>query len=124
MEDNELNREIAREILTQEGLEVTEAVNGAQGVEILQSARPGEFDAVLMDIQMPVMDGYQATREIRKLPNPELARIPIIAMTADAFAEDKRRALDAGMNEHISKPVNVKTLLNVLARYIAAPAGE
>ena len=73
---------------------------------------------------MPVMDGYQATREIRKLPNPELARIPIIAMTADAFAEDKRRALDAGMNEHISKPVNVKTLLNVLARYIAAPAGE
>ena len=124
VEDNELNREIAREILTQEGLEVTEAVNGAQGVEILQSARPGEFDAVLMDIQMPVMDGYQATREIRKLPNPELARIPIIAMTADAFAEDKRRALDAGMNEHISKPVNVKTLLNVLARYIAAPAGE
>ncbi len=118
VEDNELNREIAREILMEEGIAVTEAVNGAQAVELVRFARPGDYDAVLMDIQMPVMDGYEATRQIRLLPNPLLSGIPIIAMTADAFAEDKRRALEAGMNDHIAKPVNVKTLLTVLAQHI------
>ena len=125
VEDNELNREIAREILAGEDIEVTEAANGAQAVERVRFSKPGDFDAVLMDIQMPVMDGYEATRQIRRLPDPLLARIPIIAMTADAFAEDKRRALDAGMNDHIAKPVGAKTLLAVLARHIyACPAGE
>lgn len=118
VEDNELNREIAREILTGENMEVTEAANGAQAVECVRLAKPGDIDAVLMDIQMPVMDGYEATRQIRRLPDPLLSGIPIIAMTADAFAEDKRRALEAGMNDHIAKPVNVKTLLTVLAKYI------
>ena len=123
VEDNELNREIAREILIEEGISVTEAVNGAQAVEHVRVAKPGDYDAVLMDIQMPVMDGYEATRQIRLLPNPGLSGIPIIAMTADAFAEDKRRALEAGMNDHIAKPVNVKTLLTVLAQHIfASPA--
>ena len=120
VEDNELNREIAREILTEEGIQVTEAVNGAEAVERMRFAKPGEYHAVLMDIQMPVMDGYEATRQIRLLPNPRLAGVPIIAMTADAFAEDKRRALEAGMNAHIAKPVNVKTLLTVLAEHITA----
>ena len=118
VEDNELNREITREILASEGIVVSEAVNGAQAVERMRQAAPGDFDAVLMDIQMPVMDGYEATRQIRKLPDPHLAGIPIIAMTANAFDEDKRRAQEAGMNAHIAKPVNAKTILTVLARHI------
>jgi CheY-like chemotaxis protein len=118
VEDNELNREIAMEILTEDGLLVTEACNGAEAVELLKAAAPGTFDAVLMDIQMPVMGGYEATRVIRKMEGDYYARLPIIAMTADAFAEDKRRALAAGMTAHISKPVNMVTLIETLSAYI------
>ena len=118
VEDNDLNREIAEEILTEGGIQVAEAANGAEAVEILRLAAPGDFDAVLMDIQMPVMDGYTATRIIRGLDNAAAANLPIIAMTADAFAEDKRRALEAGFTAHIAKPVNMATLIETLSQYI------
>ena len=118
VEDNDLNREIAEEILSEGGILVSEATNGAEAVEILRLAAPGDFDAVLMDIQMPVMDGYTATRIIRGLDNTAIANLPIIAMTADAFAEDKRRALEAGFTAHIAKPVNMATLIETLSQYI------
>ena len=118
VEDNELNREIALEILSEGGILVTEATNGAEALETLRSAEPGAFDAVLMDIQMPVMDGYTATKAIRAMEAPQFSQIPIIAMTADAFAEDKRRALEAGFTAHIAKPVNMATLIDTLAQYI------
>lgn len=118
VEDNDLNREIAGEILSEGGIMVTEATNGAEALEILRLAAPGDFDAVLMDIQMPVMDGYTATRIIRGLDNAAAANLPIIAMTADAFAEDKRRALEAGFTAHIAKPVNMATLIETLSQYI------
>lgn len=118
VEDNDLNREIAEEILSEGGILVTEATNGAEALEILRLAAPGDFDAVLMDIQMPVMDGYTATRIIRTLDNAAVANLPIIAMTADAFAEDKRRALEAGFTAHIAKPVNMATLIETLSQYI------
>lgn len=114
VEDNELNCEIASGILKELGFEVTEADDGTKAVEIMQNATPGDFDLILMDIQMPIMDGYAATREIRKLKNKELASIPIVAMTANAFDEDKQAAYDAGMNGHISKPVNIKKLIKML----------
>lgn len=118
VEDNELNREIACEILSGGSIQVTEVTNGAEAVECLRSSPPGTFDAVLMDIQMPVMDGYTATRMIRQMENPAIANLPIIAMTADAFAEDKRRALEAGFTAHIAKPVNMATLIETLSQYI------
>ena len=118
VEDNDLNREIAEEILSEGGILVTEATNGAEALEILRLAAPGDFDAVLMDIQMPVMDGYTATRIIRTLDNAAVANLPIIAMTADAFTEDKRRALEAGFTAHIAKPVNMATLIETLSQYI------
>ena len=118
VEDNELNREIAVEILTEGGIQVTEVTNGKEALEVLSAAGPMAFDAVLMDIQMPVMDGYTATQKIRAMADPMLSRIPIIAMTADAFAEDKRRALEAGFTAHIAKPVNMATLIETLAQYI------
>ncbi len=114
VEDNELNREIAMEILQQYGFEVGAAEDGAEAVEIIQNAQPGAYDLVLMDVQMPIMDGYTATREIRKMDSA-YASIPIIAMTANAFEEDKRDALECGMDGHISKPVDVPVLLRVLA---------
>lgn len=118
VEDNELNREIASEILSEGGILVTEVTNGAEAVDRLRSSPPGTFDAVLMDIQMPVMDGYTATRMIRQMANPAIANLPIIAMTADAFAEDKRRALETGFTAHIAKPVNMATLVETLSQYI------
>ena len=118
VEDNELNREIACEILSGGSIQVTEVTNGAEAVECLRSSPPGTFDAVLMDIQMPVMDGYTATRMIRLMENPAISNLPIIAMTADAFAEDKRRALEAGFTAHIAKPVNMATLIETLSQYI------
>ena len=118
VEDNELNREIACEILSGGSIQVTEVTNGAEAVECLRSSPPGTFDAVLMDIQMPVMDGYTATRMIRQMENPAISNLPIIAMTADAFAEDKRRALEAGFTAHIAKPVNMATLIETLSQYI------
>ena len=114
VEDNELNQEIAIEILQEAGFIVDVADDGAVAVEMLKTAKPGQYDLILMDIQMPIMDGYEATRQIRALGQPGLADIPIIAMTANAFDEDKKAAFDAGMNGHISKPIDIPKLLALL----------
>lgn len=114
VEDNELNREIATEILKEVGFEIEAAENGEAAVQMVSEAQPGYYELVLMDIQMPVMDGYEAARAIRKLPVPELASIPIVAMTANAFDEDKKQAFDSGMNAHIAKPIDVDKLLEIL----------
>ncbi len=114
MEDNELNQEIAVEILQETGFVVDVADDGAVVVDCMKEAEVGQYDLILMDIQMPVMDGYEATRQIRTLENPEIAGIPIVAMTANAFDEDKKAAMDAGMNGHIAKPIDVSKLLELL----------
>ena len=115
VEDNELNREIATEILEEEGIIVDTAEDGDVAVEKMRNASAGQYDLILMDIQMPKMNGYDATKAIRKLPDPCASGIPIIAMTANAFAEDKENAVAAGMNGHIAKPIDVPKLLNTLA---------
>ena len=115
VEDNELNREIALEILKEAGFVVDTAEDGAVAVQKIKQAAPGQYDLILMDIQMPKMDGYEATRQIRALPDAEKANIPIFAMTANAFEEDRQNALAAGMNGHIAKPLDVPHLLRVLA---------
>lgn len=114
VEDNELNQEIALMILSDAGFEAELAENGKVAVDKLSASTPGYYDLILMDIQMPVMSGYEAARAIRALPNEQLAQIPIIAMTANAFEEDRREALKAGMNGHIAKPIDVPTLLGTL----------
>ena len=115
VEDNELNREIALEILKEAGFVVDTAEDGAVAVQKIEQAAPGQYDLILMDIQMPNLDGYEATRQIRALPDAEKANIPIFAMTANAFEEDRQNALAAGMNGHIAKPLDVPHLLRVLA---------
>ena len=113
-EDNELNMEIAEFMLQNEGAEVTRAWNGQEAVEIFEKSKSGKFDVILMDIMMPVMNGYEATKRIRSMDREDAKVIPIIAMTANAFAEDRLKAKDAGMDEHISKPVDVKRLVKVI----------
>ena len=113
-EDNELNMEIAEFMLQNEGADVTKAWNGQEAVELFRKSKPGEFDVILMDIMMPVMNGYEATKLIRSLDREDARMIPIIAMTANAFTEDRLRAKEAGMDEHISKPFDVKLLLKVI----------
>lgn len=113
-EDNELNSEIAIAILTDAGYTVEVAENGKIAVDMVKNSKPGYYNIVLMDIQMPVMNGYEAATEIRKLENKELASVPILAMTANAFEEDKQEALKCGMNGHISKPIDVDNLFDVL----------
>lgn len=114
VEDNELNQEIAAEILEEAGFSVEIANNGQVAVDKLKSSRPGYYQLILMDVQMPVMNGYEATRAIRSLDEPKLASIPILAMTANAFEEDKQEALRSGMNGHIAKPINIDNLMNTL----------
>ena len=113
-EDNELNMEIAEFVLQNEGAVVTKAWNGQKAVDIFRKSRPGEFDAILMDIMMPVMNGYEAAKMIRSLDREDAKVIPIIAMTANAFTEDKMRAKEAGMDEHIAKPVDGKLLVKAI----------
>ena len=113
-EDNELNMEIAEFMLQNEGVEVTKAWNGQEAVEIFRKSKPGEFDVILMDIMMPVMNGYEATKKIRSLDREDAKVVPIIAMTANAFTEDRLRAKEAGMDEHIAKPVDGKLLINII----------
>ena len=114
VEDNELNRQIARILLKEQGFILEEAVNGQEAVERIKASKEGEFDFILMDIQMPVMNGYEATKEIRALPNRILANIPILAMTANAFDEEKKKALSCGMNGHITKPIDVNILFKTI----------
>ncbi len=118
VEDNELNQKIAVEILKEVGFDVDVANDGVVAVERMREAKPGRYELILMDIQMPVMDGYEATRQIRALENPDVAGIPIIAMTANAFDEDKKAALEAGMNGHIAKPIDVSKLLELLWKIV------
>ena len=117
-EDNELNMEIAEFMLQNEGAEVTKAWNGQEAVERFRKSNPGEFDVILMDIMMPVMNGYEAAKLIRSLDREDARVIPIIAMTANAFTEDRMRAKEAGMDEHISKPVDVKLLVKVIHKLV------
>ena len=118
VEDNELNREIAQEILQEYGFRVDPAENGAVAVEKVRTAAPGSYDLVLMDVQMPIMGGYTATRQIRALGDPALAKIPILAMTANAFDEDRRNALESGMNGFLSKPIVIGDLVQELRKIL------
>lgn len=117
-EDNELNMEIAEFMLQNEGAEVTKAWNGQEAVELFSKSKPGEFDAILMDIMMPVMNGYEAAKRIRSLDREDARGIPIIAMTANAFTEDRLKAKEAGMDEHIAKPIDVKLLLKTIHQLV------
>ena len=118
VEDNELNREIAQEILREYGFLVDSAENGAVAVEKVSNAAPGSYDLVLMDVQMPIMDGYTATRKIRALDDPARAKLPILAMTANAFDEDRRNALESGMNGFLSKPIVIDDLMQELHKIL------
>ena len=118
VEDNEINCEIAKLILSESGFELDTAENGKEAYEIIAASKPGDYKAVLMDVQMPVMNGYEATKAIRALENKELARIPVLAMTANAFVEDIQAARDAGMDGHIAKPIDIPSMMQELARVI------
>ena len=112
-----MNREIAQALLEEAGAETVMAADGRQAVNIFQDSQVGYFDAILMDIMMPVLDGLEATKEIRNLNRKDAATVPIIAMTANAFAEDAKKSADAGMNEHLTKPLDSDKLLETLAKY-------
>lgn len=118
VEDNELNREIATEILKEEGIIVDTAEDGVVAVDIMRNSEEGQYDLILMDVQMPNMNGYDATKAIRALPDSYASKIPIIAMTANAFEEDKKNAYDAGMNGHLAKPIDMSELLNMLSKIL------
>ena len=117
-EDNDLNAEIATELLQEEGCTVDRAKDGVECVDMLEKAANGTYQLILMDVQMPVMNGYDATKKIRRMDDPQKANIPIIAMTANAFSEDKQVALDAGMNDHVAKPINMSVLVPTLRKYL------
>ncbi|MEQ2563356.1 ATP-binding protein [Ventrimonas sp. CLA-AP-H27] len=118
VEDNELNMEITEFVLQNEGADVTKAWNGQEAVELFSKSESGEFDAILMDIMMPVMNGYEATKIIRSLDREDAKIIPIIAMTANAFTEDRIRAKEAGMDEHVAKPIDVELLIKVIHKLV------
>ena len=117
-EDNDLNAEIAAELLQEEGCTVDRAKDGVECVDMLEKAAGGTYQLILMDVQMPVMNGYDATKVIRRMDDPQKANIPIVAMTANAFSEDKQVALDAGMNDHIAKPIDMSVLVPTLRKYL------
>ena len=113
-----MNREIAKELLEEEKIVVTEAEDGSVALDILMHSKATDFDLILMDIQMPFMDGYLTTQAIRSMPNKKLANIPIIAMTANAFEEDRKKTFDAGMNDHIAKPIDLPKLFMAMKRVL------
>ena len=117
-EDNDLNAEIAIELLAEQKIIADRAMDGADCLDKLEKAVPGYYDMILMDIQMPVMDGYNAAARIRRMKDEKKASIPIIAMTANAFAEDRQKAISMGMNDHVAKPIDMNVLLPVIAKYI------
>ena len=117
-EDNDLKAQIATELLQEEGCTVDRAKDGVECVDMLEKAANGTYQLILMDVQMPVMNGYDATKKIRRMDDPQKANIPIVAMTANAFSEDKQVALDAGMNDHIAKPINMSVLVPTLRKYL------
>ena len=123
VEDNAINQEIAKEFLTFAGADVETAENGEEAVSRFSSSPRNGFDVILMDIQMPVMNGYEATRAIRACGRPDAASVPIIAMTADAFSEDVRHALNAGMDAHIAKPVDIEKLIQTILQLVPQAAG-
>ena len=118
VEDNEMNREIATELLEEDGFVVDTAEDGTIAVQKMENAKPGDYDLILMDVQMPIMNGYEATRRIREMNDPAIANITILAMTANAFEEDRQSAIAAGMNDHLTKPVDVTKLKETLAKYL------
>ena len=118
VEDNELNMEVAEFTIKNEGAVVTKAWNGQEALEVFEKSSPGEFNAILMDVMMPVMNGYEATRKIRSLAREDAKTIPIIAMTANAFTEDRIKSEEAGMNEHIAKPIDMKLLVSIIAQLV------
>lgn len=118
VEDNELNREITSELLKDEGFLIEEATNGVEAIDKVIHSKSGYFDLILMDVQMPVMDGYKATREIRRMKESALAGIPIVALTANTFEEDKKKCFAAGMNGHIEKPINRQIIRSTLANVL------
>ena len=117
-EDNDLNAEIATELLQEEGCTVDRAKDGVECVDMLEKAANGTYQLILMDVQMPVMNGYDAATKIRRMDDPQKAGIPIIAMTANAFSEDKQAALEAGMNDHVAKPINMNVLVPTIRKYL------
>ena len=117
-EDNDLNMEIAQFFLENAGAVVEKATNGQEALDIFRNSEIGHFDVILMDVMMPVMDGLTATREIRRLIRSDAGTIPIIAMTANAFQEDRKRVLEAGMNEHLAKPLESEKLIETIGRYV------
>ena len=119
VEDNELNREIAEAILKETGFSVEAAPDGTDAVAMVRQAGEYYYDAILMDVQMPIMDGYEATRTIRAMPRKDVKTMPIIAMTANAMEEDRENALKCGMNAHIAKPLDIELFLSVLGKYLA-----
>lgn len=122
VEDNELNREIAVEIIGSTGITIDTAINGLDAVRKVTQSEEGFYQIILMDIQMPIMDGYEATRQIRSLQRRDIAHMPIIAMTANAFSEDVTNAIKAGMNYHLAKPIDIGALMGILSKYLQAPA--
>lgn len=116
VEDNEINREIVEFMLEEAGAKVVTANNGKAAVDVFTAAETGTFDCIFMDLMMPIMSGYEATRVIRSLERPDAKTIPIIALSANAFEEDVALAKDAGMNEHIAKPVDIKKMLQIMGR--------
>lgn len=117
-EDNNINAEIATELLSDEGLIIERAKDGVECVEMLEKAPDGYYDIILMDIQMPIMNGYEAATKIRRIDDPEKADIPIIALTANAFSEDKDNAIKAGMSDHVPKPIDMNVLLPAMQKLI------
>lgn len=121
VEDNQINLEIAKELIGATGAVIDTAQDGTQAVEAFAASAPGHYDLILMDIQMPQMDGYEATRRIRAMARPDARSVPIFAMTANAFAEDEEKSRQAGMDAHISKPLDIKALFVQMARFLPEP---